>query len=403
MATPDWRTLPAAQQPPWPDPDHLEGVLADLRRAPAIVAGVEVAALRDRLAEAAAGRAVLLQVGDCAEPFDELTHEAVGRKLAVYDCLATELGGRLALPAVLVGRIAGQFGKPRSAPTERRGDLELPSFRGHAVNDAPFTPRHRTPDPERLRRGHWLALSAMGRVRAGGGSRPVFTSHEALLVGYEDALVRAGPAGPYGGSAHLLWVGERTRQLDGAHLAFLAGVANPLACKCGPSMTPDEVVAVCDALNPGNEPGRLTLVTRLGAGRVRSVLPGLIDAVTEAGREVLWACDPMHGNPALPVAGGRRARDFADMRAEVSAYVAVHAERGTWPGGLHLECAAEPVTECLGGPDGVAPDQVPERYRSLCDPRLDPRQACALIRHAAREMARCRAVRRPAPAGSVGS
>jgi 3-deoxy-D-arabino-heptulosonate 7-phosphate (DAHP) synthase class II len=381
----NWQRLPAAQQPPWPDPVHLERVLAALRCAPPAVAASEVAALRADLATVAAGRAVLLQVGDCVEPFADLTPEAVERKLAVYSDLACELRDRLALPAVLVGRIAGQFVKPRSSPTERRGTLELTSFRGHGVNDTPFTAEHRTPDPERLLQGYLRALAAAERVRAG---RNAYTSHEALLLGYEDALRRAGTAGElYASSAHLLWVGERTRQLDGAHLAFLAGITNPVACKCGPTMTPADLVAVCRTLNPHNVPGRLTLVTRLGARHVRAALPALIGAVRDAGQEVLWACDPMHGNPYVSVPGGLRARDFDEIADEVRGYVEVHRVLGSWPGGLHLECAAEPVTECLGGPDHVTPDRVPLHYTTQCDPRLSPGQACALIRCAAAAMA----------------
>jgi 3-deoxy-7-phosphoheptulonate synthase len=394
MVAADWRSLPAAQQPPWPDPGHLQRVLDALRSAPPAVAEAEVAALRSDLATAAAGRAVLLQIGDCVEPFGELTEEAVGGKLSVYAGLARELGGRLGLPAVLVGRIAGQFAKPRTSETERRGAVELPSFRGHGVNDTPFSRAHRTPDPERLRQGYLRAVAATERVRAGppgvepGAAPPVYTSHEALLLGYEDALVRTGAGGDrYASSAHLLWVGERTRQLDGAHLRFLAGIANPVACKCGPTMTPDELVAICRALDPDNVPGRLTLVARLGAAHVRTVLPGLIGAVRETGIEVLWACDPMHGNPYVAAGGDRRARDFEDMAEEVRAYVEVHEAMGTWPGGLHLECAAEPVTECVGGPDGITRDQVPLRYTTQCDPRVSPRQACALIRCAAATMA----------------
>ncbi len=386
VTVPAWTRLPALHQPPWPDRGHLDRVLDQLRTMPPLVVEPEVAALRSELAEACAGRAFLLQVGDCAESFAELTAPALDAKAAVYGGLAGGLAAGLGVRTVLIGRIAGQYAKPRTSPVERRGSTELLSFRGENVNGPAFAAADRRPDPDRLLQGYLRAATAVNYLRALAPARSTapalrYTSHEALLLPYEDALVRAGAGGErYAGSAHTLWVGERTRQLGGAHLEFLARLASPVGCKCGPDLTPAAAVATCQALNPDRLPGRLTLITRMGADRIGRLLPPIVRAVRDAGHPVLWSCDPMHGNPYVCSADGYRAREFDWVLAEVHGYLAVHADAGTWPGGLHLECAAEPVTECVGGPGGPRLAGLRANHRTLCDPRLNPAQAQELVR-----------------------
>jgi 3-deoxy-7-phosphoheptulonate synthase len=432
--TPDsWRDLPAAQQPDWPDPASLDAVLKTLSTLPPLVFAGEARRLRASLAEVQAGRAFLLQAGDCAESFGDFTADAIRDKLKVILQMAVVLTYGSGVPVVKVGRIAGQFAKPRSSPTEQVGDVTLPSFRGHIVNgDAP-TLEARTPDPSRLVAAYHQSASTLNLLRAfatGGfadlsqvhvwnqefvassnqGRRydaiageidralrfmaacgidltgettlhqvDFWTSHEALILGYEEALTRKDSLTGdwYDCSAHLLWVGERTRQLDGGHLAFLAGVHNPLGCKIGPNATPDEVVAICSRLDPDRVPGRLTLISRMGAGKVVDRLPALLRAVREEGHPVVWACDPMHGN-TFTSDGGRKTRHFDHVVAEISEFFEVCRAEDVWPGGVHVELTGDNVTECLGGAEEILEDQLDTRYLTTCDPRLNGRQSLDL-------------------------
>jgi 3-deoxy-7-phosphoheptulonate synthase len=428
-----WHDRPAEQQPDWPDEAALEQAVKQLSLLPPLVFAGEARALTAALADVAAGRAFLLQAGDCAESFHDFSADNIRDKLRVILQMAVVLTYSSGVPVVKLGRMAGQFAKPRSSPTERAGDLELPSFRGHIVNDDAPTPEARTPDPQRLLAAYHQSASTLNLVRAfvkGGfadlsqvhvwnqqfvassheGRRyeqiaseidralrfmracgikladeaalqqvDFWTSHEALLLWYEEALTRRDSLTGdwYDCSAHLLWVGERTRQLDGAHVEFLRGVHNPLGVKIGPSVTPDGIVALCDALNPSRTPGRLTLITRMGASRVEPALPPLLAAVRDSGHPVVWVCDPMHGN-TFTSAHGRKTRHFDDVMAEIGAFFEAHAAVGTWPGGIHIELTGEDVTECLGGAEEVQEDHLNLRYTTTCDPRLNARQSLDL-------------------------
>ncbi len=428
-----WRSLPAAQQPDWPDPAAVAAVRERLRQLPPLVFAGEARNLLAALGEVAAGRAFLLQAGDCVESFREVSAVAIREKLKVMLQMSAVLTYGATLPVVKVGRIAGQFAKPRSSRTEVVDGVELPTFRGHVVHSDEPTPEARVPDPERMLHGYYQAASTLNLLRAftkGGfadltqvhtwnqefvASSPegrryetiateigralafmqaigidlgrertihevdVYTSHEGLLLDYEEPLVRRDSLTGrwYDCSAHLLWIGDRTRQLDGAHVAFYAGVENPVAVKLGPSATPDDALALCERLNPGRVPGRLTLVTRMGATRVRELLPPLLASVRDAGHAVVWACDPMHANTFVS-ASGRKTRRFDDVMAELEGFFAAHREVGTWPGGVHVEFTGEDVTECLGGSEAVLEDHLDHRYETLCDPRLNARQSLDL-------------------------
>jgi 3-deoxy-7-phosphoheptulonate synthase len=428
-----WRSLPALQQPGWPDVSAVDAVRERLRQLPPLVFAGEARALLYALGEAVEGRAFLLQAGDCAESFRQVSAIAIRERLKVILQMSAVLTYGATLPVVKVGRIAGQFSKPRSTPTEVVGGVELPSFRGHAVHSDEPTPAARIPDPERMVQAYYQAVSTLNLLRAftkGGfadltavhtwnlefvassleGRRyegianeigralrfmeaigidlgdersihevDIWTSHEALLLDYEEPLVRRDSTTGdwYACSAHFLWVGERTRQPDGAHVEFLAGVENPVGAKVGPEATPDELVGLCERLNPHRVPGRLTLVTRLGAGRVREALPPLVDAVRESGVPVLWVCDPMHANTFV-TPSGHKTRRFDDVLGEIEGFFAVHRAVGTWPGGVHLEVTGEDVTECLGGSEEVREEQLDHRYETLCDPRLNARQSLDL-------------------------
>ncbi|HTZ09033.1 MAG TPA: 3-deoxy-7-phosphoheptulonate synthase class II [Acidimicrobiales bacterium] len=428
-----WRRLPAAQQPTWPDEDELERVLKELAGLPPLVFAGEARRLVGALGEVAEGRAFLLQAGDCAESFAEFSADAIRDKLKVILQMAVVLTYGAGVPVVKVGRIAGQFAKPRSSPTERIGELEIDAFRGHMVNDDAPDPAARVPDPRRLVAAYHQSASTLNLVRAftkGGfadlsqvhlwnqqfvasseaGRRyeriageidralrfmaacgidlageeslhevDFFTSHDALILGYEEALTRQDSLTGdwYDCSAHMLWAGERTRQLDGAHIDFLAGVHNPVGCKVGATTEVAEVLELCERLNPGRVPGRLTLITRMGAGAVAEALPPLLEAVGGAGHPVVWACDPMHGNTFVSE-GGRKTRRFDDILSELKGFFAAHDEAGTWPGGVHLELTGDDVTECLGGFDDIGEGQLHERYTTTCDPRLNARQSIDL-------------------------
>jgi len=342
-----WRACAAAQQPVYADAAALGAVEAQLATAAPIVDAKSVAALKTRLGEAAAGRALLLQGGDCAETFAE---PDVAGLAALFERLAAALGQ----PVVRVARIAGQFAKPRTVEGE--------VWRGEIVNGREAL----APDPQRMLRAHAHSHATAGRLPEG-----LFTSHEALLLPYEQALVRDGSDGrPFGASGHFLWIGERTRDPDGAHVEFLSGLANPVGLKVGPAITPAELLRLADRLDPTREPGRLTLIVRQGADVIGRALPPLMRALRAEGRSPLWVSDPMHGNTRR--GGPRKIRRLADMIAEAEAFVAIARAEGIWPGGLHLEMTPEKVAECSGGAEG-------EGWTSACDPRLNPDQAAELV------------------------
>jgi 3-deoxy-7-phosphoheptulonate synthase len=421
-----WQRFPAEQQPAYPDPTALEGVLARLRQLPPLVVPEEVDRLRSLLAEAAAGRRFLLQGGDCAEQFKDCAPEAIAGKLRVLLQMSVALthGGRK--PVVRVGRIAGQFAKPRSKATEMVRGRELPSYRGDLVNALEATPEARRPDPARMLEAYFHAAATLNHLRAltaggfadlhhperwelpggtgdvpeyrrtldqvkesldflealGGVQRDAleridfFTSHEALLLPFEEALTRwVDEAGAYYNlGAHTLWVGERTRQLDGAHLEYLRGLRNPLGVKVGPSATPEHLVALLDRLDPEREPGRITLISRFGAKRIREALPPLVKAVQAAGRTVLWSCDPMHGN-GVESAQGLKTRDFDAILSELRQAFEIHRELGSHLGGVHFELTGEAVTECTGGTQRLSEVDLAKAYETGCDPRLNGAQS----------------------------
>ncbi|MBJ31180.1 MAG: 3-deoxy-7-phosphoheptulonate synthase class II [Acidimicrobiaceae bacterium] len=427
-----WRDRVALQQPQWPDESVHEDVLGQLSSLPPLVFAGEARELTERLAAVTAGEAFLLQAGDCAESFDT-SADSIRDRLRVILQMAVVLTYYTGVPVVKVGRIAGQFAKPRSSDTETVDGIELPSFRGHIVNDVGFTADKRVADPTRLLTAYHRAAATLNLLRAftkGGfaslsrvhqwnrefvadspaGQRyealadeidravqfmsacgvtsdtltdlrqvDFYTSHEALLLGYEEALTRQDSLTGewYDCSAHMLWIGERTRQLDGAHVEFLRGVRNPLGCKVGPTATSEEVLGLCEALNPQRVPGRLTLVSRMGATKVVDGLPPLLAAVRDAGHPVVWVCDPMHGN-TFTADDGRKTRHFEDVLAEVSGFFAAHRFAGTHPGGVHLELTGDDVTECLGGGSEVLTEDLGSRYETMCDPRLNGSQSVDL-------------------------
>jgi 3-deoxy-7-phosphoheptulonate synthase len=428
-----WQHHPAGQQPEWPDTDELHRALKTIAGYPPLVFAGEARSLQSSLAQVAAGNAFLLQAGDCAESFEDFSADNIREKLRVILQMAVVLTYSMGVPVVKVGRIAGQFAKPRSSPTERVGDVDLPSFRGHIVNGSLFEADARRPDPDRLVQAYHQSASTLNLVRAftkGGfadltrvhswnqefvasspegrryeqlaaeidralhfmracgidtegnpalGSVDVYTSHEALILGYEEALTRQDSLTNrwYDCSAHMVWIGERTRDLDGAHVEFLRGVGNPIGCKVGASMDATELLALCELLNPAHIPGRLTLITRMGADHVEERLRPLLRAVTDAGHPVVWACDPMHGN-TFTAESGRKTRHFDDIVREIAGFVRAHRAEGTWPGGIHVELTGENVTECLGGADALSAADLDDRYETMCDPRLNARQSLDL-------------------------
>jgi len=432
--TPDtWQGLPAEQQPAWPDAGDLDRALKQISALPPLVFAGEARSLQSALGQVAAGNAFMLQAGDCAESFEEFSANNIREKLRVILQMAVVLTYSLGVPVVKVGRMAGQFAKPRSQPFEKVGDLEIPSFRGHIVNDPSPTEAARRPDPDRLVQAYHQSASTLNLLRAftkGGfadlnrvhawtqefietspeGQRyqtlateienalafmracgidtennpalhqvDVFTSHEALILGYEEALTRRDSLTGdwYDCSAHMLWIGERTRQLDGAHIEFLRGVGNPIGCKVGPSATPEFVLELCQVLNPARIPGRLTLISRMGAEHVEDKLRPLLRAVHDSGHPVVWACDPMHGNTVTSTTG-RKTRRLDDVVAEIAGFVRAHRAEHTWPGGIHVELTGDDVTECLGGSGALADADLDDRYQTVCDPRLNGRQSIDL-------------------------
>ncbi|MDQ0757380.1 3-deoxy-7-phosphoheptulonate synthase [Streptomyces canus] len=380
----DIRFREARQQPEWGDLSQLSRVSQALAARPTLVRPDDVATMRTLLGKVALGEAMVVQSGDCAEDPQECTPHHVTRKAAVLDLLAGALGLVTGKPVLRVGRIAGQFAKPRSKDTEVVGGVALPSFRGHMVNGPEPDRESRRADPLRILTGYMAANDIVGhlgwRERAAGRDvveAVVWTSHEALLLDYEIPMLRVDEQGRlFLGSTHWPWIGERTRQVDGAHVALLSQVSNPVACKVGPAMERDELLALCERLDPWRDPGKLTLVARMGAERVTDRLPRLVEAVQGAGHPVIWLSDPMHGN-TVTAPGGRKSRLVETVALEVSRFVAAVQGAGGVPGGLHLETTPDDVTECATTWSDL--DSVGERYTSLCDPRLTPWQAVSVI------------------------
>jgi 3-deoxy-7-phosphoheptulonate synthase len=426
----DWRYLSAAQQPEYPDPAALRAVTAELAAYPPLVFAGECDQLREKLAAVARGEAFLLQGGDCAEAFDQVSAENIRAKLKTLLQMSAVLTYAAAVPVVKVGRIAGQYSKPRSKPTETREGVTLPSYRGDSINSPEFTVEARTPDPERLRRMYHSSAATLNLVRGfttGGyadlhqvhawnqdfvrtsasgqryealareidsalnfmkacGADPAefhtvefYASHEALLLEYEAALTRTDSRTGrlYDVSGHFVWIGERTRQLDGAHVAFASQIRNPIGVKLGPTTSPEEALALIDRLDPQREPGRLTFITRMGADKIRDRLPVLVEKVTAAGAQVAWVCDPMHGN-TFEAASGHKTRRFDDVLDEVKGFFEVHKALGTHPGGIHVELTGDDVTECVGGGNEIFVDDLHQRYETACDPRLNRSQSLDL-------------------------
>lgn len=422
--------MPQMQQPSYPDPAAVADVVSRLRGLPPLVFAGECDDLRDKLAAVADGRGFLLQGGDCAETFAGVNADNIKGKLRVLLSMAVVMTYAAQVPVVKVGRIAGQYAKPRSKDTETRNGVTLPSYRGDAVNGFEFTPESRTHDPRRLLQIYNSSAATLNLVRAfvkGGfadlrginawnadfvrnsnvearyealaheiesalafmiacgvddeqlSTVDFYASHEALLLDYEHAMTRIDSRSqlPYDTSGHLLWIGERTRQPDGAHVAFMRRVNNPLGIKLGPSTSGEDAVRTAELLDPDRIPGRITFITRMGAGNVREKLPPIIDAVESTGRKVVWTCDPMHGN-TFESANGFKTRSFVDVCAEVNAFFDVHEEMGTWPGGVHVELTGDDVTECLGGVDALDEADLANRYETACDPRLNRNQSLEL-------------------------
>nr|WP_197016331.1 3-deoxy-7-phosphoheptulonate synthase class II [Actinomadura viridis] len=425
-----WRDLPALQQPEWDDPAEVRAVVEELAKQPPLVFAGECDQLKARLGEVARGEAFVLQGGDCAETFEGSNADAVKNKLKTLLQMAVVLTYAASVPVVKIGRMAGQFAKPRSKPSEVRDGLELPAYRGDAVNGFDFTPDARRNDPWRLLKAYHCSAVTLNLCRAftkGGyadlrqvhawnrdfvaqspagrryeqlageidraltfmkacGANPdefhgveFYSSHEALLLEYERALTRVDSLSglPYDVSAHLVWLGERTRQLDGAHVEFLRHIRNPIAVKLGPTTSADDALALIDRLDPDREPGRLSFITRMGAGRIREALPPLIEKVERSGARVAWICDPMHGN-TFEAPSGHKTRRFDAVLDEVTGFFEVHRALGTHPGGIHIEFTGDDVTECVGGGHQIEEDDLHQRYETACDPRLNRGQSLDL-------------------------
>lgn len=426
----DLRTRPQVQQPTYLDLEHRDRVVQTLRQLPPLVFAGECDDLRHKLAAVAEGKAFLLQGGDCAETFASVQADNIKGKLRVLLSMAVVMTYAAQVPVVKVGRIAGQYAKPRSKDTETRGDITLPAFRGDAINGFEFTEESRRHDPDRLLRVYNASAATLNLVRAfvkGGfadlrgihawnadfvsNSRvearyesmaaeidralafmvacgmddsamsevDFYASHEALLLEYEHSLTRIDSRTnqPYNTSGHMVWIGERTRQLDGAHVEMMRAIRNPIGIKLGPSTSPEDAVALAETLDPDFEPGRLTFIIRMGAGNVREKLPPVIRAIEATGRKVVWSCDPMHGN-TFEAANGFKTRAFSDVCDEVNGFFDVHRDLGTWPGGVHIELTGDDVTECVGGVDELREEDLATRYETACDPRLNRNQSLEL-------------------------
>ena len=431
-----WRERPIVQVPDYPDPAVLKNVEADLRAMPPLVFAGEVQGLREQLGKAANGEAFLLQGGGCAESFTEFSADYIRDTFKVMMQMAVVLTFGVSMPVVKVARMAGQFAKPRSAPTETIDGVELPSYRGDMVNGIGFTAAERIPDPERLKQVYHQSAATLNLIRAfaSGGladlekvhswtldfikdsdeasryeelaaridetmsfmracgvtsatsqslrETQLYTSHEALLLNYEEAFTRqdtiTAEGSQFSTTAHMLWIGDRTRQIDGAHVEYMRGISNPIGLKCGPSLDPDDLLRLIETLNPDNIPGRLTLISRMGAGKVREGLTPLLEKVRASGHKVLWCCDPMHGN-TIKASSGYKTRKVEDVFEEVRGFFEAHDAAGTNPGGVHFEMTGSNVTECIGG--GVAEvmeEDLSDRYHTVCDPRLNATQSLEL-------------------------
>ncbi|GAB5387180.1 MAG: 3-deoxy-7-phosphoheptulonate synthase class II [Alphaproteobacteria bacterium] len=454
--TPDtWRTREALQQPDYPDPAALTAVTETLQGYPPLVFAGEARQLKRNLADVAHGKAFLLQGGDCAESFAEFHPDNIRDLFRVMLQMSIVLTFGARVPVVKLGRVAGQFAKPRSAPTETQGGEELPSYRGDIINQLDFTPEARHPDPNRLIRGYNQSAATLNLLRAfaQGGyadlhkvhlwtqefvkASPLsaryealcdriadaltlmescgitaatspqiretdfYTSHEALLLPYEQALTRTDSVTGdwYDVSAHFLWIGERTRDPEGAHVEFMRGIGNPIGIKCGPTMSGDDLMRLLDVLNPEDEAGRITLITRMGADTIAEGLPPLIERIKEEGRTVIWSCDPMHGN-TIKAESGYKTRPFNRVLAEVQGFFNVHQQMGTHPGGVHLELTGQDVTECTGGAQAISDSALSDRYHTHCDPRLNATQALELAFLLADDL---QALRRGEPVGQASA
>lgn len=432
-----WRTLPIKQQPAWPDPEAVGAASAEISTMPPLVFAGEVDLLRERLAKAARGEAFLLQGGDCAETFAGATAEAIRNRVKTILQMAVVLTYGASMPIVKMGRMAGQFAKPRSSDTETRGEVTLPAYRGDIVNGYDFTPESREADPRRLVQGYHTSASTLNLIRAftqggfadlrmvhswnrGFAANPAnqryeglareidkairfmeaagadfdelkrvefYSSHEGLLMDYERPMTRidSRTGTPYNTSAHFLWIGERTRDLDGAHVDYFSRVRNPIGIKLGPSTTPEVMERLIDKLDPDREPGRLTFITRMGAEKIRDSLPPLLEAIKGMDANPLWVTDPMHGN-GVTTPTGYKTRRFDDIVTEVTGFFESHRAAGTHPGGIHVELTGDDVTECLGGSEMIDEATLATRYESLCDPRLNHMQSLELAFLVAEEL-----------------
>lgn len=424
-----WRNLEIRQQPHWPDLEAVRAASAEIATLPPLVFAGEVDQLRERLGRAAQGKAFLLQGGDCAETFAGATADQIRNRVKTVLQMAVVLTYGASMPIIKMGRMAGQFAKPRSSDTETRGGVTLPAYRGDIVNGYDFTPESRVADPSRLVKGYHTAASTLNLIRAftqggfadlrqvhswnrGFAANPAnqryeglageidraikfmeaagadfdelkrvefYSSHEGLLMDYERPMTRidSRTGTPYNTSAHFIWIGERTRDLDGAHVDFLSRVRNPLGVKLGPTTSPDDMLRLIDKLDPEREPGRLTFITRMGAGKVRDALPPLLEAIKATEANPLWVTDPMHGN-GLTTPNGYKTRRFDDVVDEVKGFFEAHRAAGTHPGGIHVELTGDDVTECLGGSEQIDEATLATRYESLCDPRLNHMQSLEL-------------------------
>jgi 3-deoxy-7-phosphoheptulonate synthase len=445
--TPDsWRACPIRQVPAYPDPEKLAEMENRIRRYPPLVFAGEARRLKAHLAQASEGKAFVLQGGDCAESFADFTANTIRDTFRVLLQMAVVLTFGASLPVVKMGRVAGQFAKPRSSDNETQGDTTLPSYRGDIINGPEFTAEARIPDPARMEFGYFQSAATLNLLRAfaSGGYADLhevhrwnldfaarsplaeryqdlahridetlsfmaacgmtsattrdmretdfYTSHEALLLPYEQALTRVDSTTGdwYGCSAHFLWIGDRTRQVDGAHVEFLRGVKNPLGMKVGPTQEPDDLLRILERLNPANEPGRMTLISRMGHDKVAARLPPLIRAVQREGAKVVWLCDAMHGNTITTV-DKLKTRNFDQILSEVRSFFDIHAAEGTWAGGVHVEMTGQNVTECTGGAHRLTEANLTERYETFCDPRLNAEQSLELAFLVAEELKQRRA------------
>lgn len=432
-----WRELEIKQQPQWPDAEAVRAASAEVAALPPLVFAGEVDQLRERLGAAARGEAFLLQGGDCAETFAGATAEQIRNRVKTVLQMAVVLTYGASMPVIKMGRMAGQFAKPRSSDLETRGDVTLPAYRGDIVNGYDFTPESRAADPRRIVQGYHTAASTLNLIRAftqggfadlrlvhywnkgftenpqnqryeqlareidravkfmvacgadfeGMKRTEFYTGHEGLLMDYERPMTRidSRTGTPYNTSSHFIWIGERTRELDGAHVDFLSRVRNPIGVKLGPSTTPETMLELIDKLDPEREPGRLTFITRMGAGRIRDALPPLLEAVKRSDALPLWVTDPMHGN-GLTTPTGYKTRRFDDVVDEVKGFFEAHRAAGTHPGGIHVELTGDDVTECLGGSEHIDEATLATRYESVCDPRLNHMQSLELAFLVAEEL-----------------